>query len=444
MVRVGGRSKDPFLSRISLHQLRWEAQRNYENRDQSQTLSGEIAAIKREIEGDFQGFKNAGQMELVRFFALLSNDEHRRSLMVECPWHNFNLSLNFGNQVDEDGFQKQRRKKKGGKDERITKAKVVRILNSKDIQETYSGNFQKLQYASLRAWLPSQQQFDEFENQLIGKRMNIKLKIQDPKELRKNRQQQQGADGQVVDDKGFYELQDEKEIEDEQNERMAALTNANFKVKSDFNNILIKVDYNIAGNQKNSTIKAFSSVALDKIEEMNSSLLNLHDNLWELNVEDRIRFVQMIIAKETRQIRANFQQNLRSYEELCKQKVELENKHTAEVLGKKQIIGATITGASINQSLLKEIQPQIIVVEEAAEVLEPQLLAAIGTWTEYMLLIGDHQQLRPPVDTYHLRKEYNFDISMMERLINNKLPFTTLEMQVRYHYLFYSYREVFI
>ena len=372
------------------------------------------------------------------------SQEQLVTLLLECNWDDVNISLNFGQETDGDGFQKQKGNKAGGKDEKITKSKVFQILSSQHLQERFSINFQKLQYASLRAWLPSQQEFDEFENQLIGKRMNIKLKIQDPKELRKNRQQQQGADGQVVDDKGFYELQDEKEIEDEQNERMAALTNANFKVKSDFNNILIKVDYNIAGNQKNSTIKAFSSVALDKIEEMNSSLLNLHDNLWELNVEDRIRFVQMIIAKETRQIRANFQQNLRSYEELCKQKVELENKHTAEVLGKKQIIGATITGASINQSLLKEIQPQIIVVEEAAEVLEPQLLAAIGTWTEYMLLIGDHQQLRPPVDTYHLRKEYNFDISMMERLINNKLPFTTLEMQVRYHYLFYSYREVFI
>ena len=363
------------------------------------------------------------------------SQEQLVTLLLECNWDDVNISLNFGQETDGDGFQKQKGNKAGGKDEKITKPKVIQILSSQHLQERFSINFQKLQYASLRAWLPSQQEFDEFENQLIGKRMNIKLKIQDPKELCKNKSKQQGDGGEAVDDNGFYQLQDEKEIEDEQNERMAALTNGNFKVKSDFNNILIKVDYNKgAGNQKDSatTIKAFSSTALDKIEEMNSSLLNLHDNLWELNREDRIRFIQMIIAKQTRQIRANFQENLRTYEELCKQKVELENQHTADVLRGKQIIGATITGASINQSLLKEIQPQIIVVEEAAEVLEPQLVAAIGTWTEYMLLIGDHQQLRPPVDTYHLRKDYNFDISMMERLIANKLPFTTLEMQVMF------------
>ena len=432
MVRVGGRSKDLELSSISLHRLRWDAQRSAECRDQIQTLSGDIGQIQREIQTSFQKFQHAGQMKLSRFLQILPSSEHKESLMISCPWEKFDLRLNFGVELDEDGFQQQKKKKKkkkGGDVDRITKAKVLEILNSEKTQEKYSENFQKLQYASLRAWLPGQQHFDEFENELIGKRMNIKLKIQDPKEFRKNKAKQQEANGDV-DDKGFYELQDEKEIEDEQNERMAALTNSNFKVKSDFNNCLIRVDYK-AENQKDSTIKAFSSAALDKIEEMNSGLLNLYDNLWELNLEDRIRFVQMIIAKETRQIRAIFQENLRSYEELCKQKSELENQHTAEVLREKQIIGATITGASINQTLLKEIQPQIIVVEEAAEVLEPQLVAAIGTWTEYMLLIGDHQQLRPPVDTYHLRKDYNFDISMMERLIINKLPFTTLEMQNR-------------
>ena len=132
--------------------------------------------------------------------------------------------------------------------------------------------------------------------------------------------------------------------------------------------------------------------------------MSLNDNLWELDTRDRMRFVQIVIAAKTRHLRASFQESLRQYEELCKQKIELENQHTAEVLRNKQIIGATITGASINQSLLKEIQPQIVIVEEAAEVLEPQLLAAIGTWTKYMLLIGDHQQLRPPVDSYHLRR----------------------------------------
>ena len=109
------------------------------------------------------------------------SQEQLVTLLLECNWDDVNISLNFGQETDGDGFQKQKGNKAGGKDEKITKPKVIQILSSQHLQERFSINFQKLQYASLRAWLPSQQEFDEFENQLIGKRMNIKLKIQDPK-----------------------------------------------------------------------------------------------------------------------------------------------------------------------------------------------------------------------------------------------------------------------
>ena len=36
----------------------------------------------------------------------------------------------------------------------------------------------------------------------------------------------------------------------------------------------------------------------------------------------------------------------------------------------------TITGASINAKLLSLIKPEVVIVEEAGEVLEPQILAA--------------------------------------------------------------------
>eukprot|EP00435_Cladocopium_sp_Y103_P041522 s2572_g11.t1 len=88
----------------------------------------------------------------------------------------------------------------------------------------------------------------------------------------------------------------------------------------------------------------------------------------------------------------------------------------------KKIIGMTITGASINLGLLKQIQPDVVIVEEAAEVLEPQILAVLGPWVKHLILIGDHRQLPPPVETYSLKLNHLFDTSMLERLIHNKLP----------------------
>ncbi|MEM7298745.1 MAG: DEAD/DEAH box helicase, partial [Bacteroidota bacterium] len=234
------------------------------------------------------------------------------------------------------------------------------------------------------------------------------------------------------EEKGLYELQDEQEIEEEQRERMSAIVKTDFKVKSDFHKTLIKVDYSEEKeDEKEYSIKAFSSTALDRLESMNVNLLMSLSNMWEMSKEEKIQFTQAIVHKETKEVRESFQKTLQNYENECKQKVEIENQHIANILKSKKIIGVTITGASINHSLLKEIQPDIVIVEEAAEVLEPQLLASIGTWTKYMLMIGDHQQLRPPVDAYNLRKNFNFDLSMMERLIKNNMAYSTLKMQNR-------------
>ena len=46
---------------------------------------------------------------------------------------------------------------------------------------------------------------------------------------------------------------------------------------------------------------------------------------------------------------------------------------------------------------------QIVVVEEAAEVLEAHVLAALAPQTQHLILIGDHEQLRPKTEMYELR-----------------------------------------
>ncbi len=45
---------------------------------------------------------------------------------------------------------------------------------------------------------------------------------------------------------------------------------------------------------------------------------------------------------------------------------------------------------------------QVVVVEEAAEVLESHVLSALSSSVEQLILIGDHLQLRPKVETYEV------------------------------------------
>ncbi|PAA78799.1 hypothetical protein BOX15_Mlig029304g1 [Macrostomum lignano] len=95
------------------------------------------------------------------------------------------------------------------------------------------------------------------------------------------------------------------------------------------------------------------------------------------------------------------------------------------------VIAMTITGASINNELLKKLRPNTVIVEEAAEIMEPMLLGCLGDWTERLFLIGDHKQLRPTVENYELVKHCHLDVSMMERLINCGFPFDCLQFQNR-------------
>ena len=103
----------------------------------------------------------------------------------------------------------------------------------------------------------------------------------------------------------------------------------------------------------------------------------------------------------------------------------------SQQLSTTQVVGMTISLASIKHRLLERLRPAIVLVEEAAEVLEPQLMATLVESVQHLILIGDHMQLRPPVETNSLRRRYHFDISTMERLIKSGLAHSTLRQQGR-------------
>uniref|UniRef100_A0A915BXJ0 NFX1-type zinc finger-containing protein 1 n=1 Tax=Parascaris univalens TaxID=6257 RepID=A0A915BXJ0_PARUN len=101
------------------------------------------------------------------------------------------------------------------------------------------------------------------------------------------------------------------------------------------------------------------------------------------------------------------------------------------VLRKALVIGATTTGAAKSRSLLRRLACPIVIIEEAAEVLEAHVLASFTEKCEHAILIGDHQQLRPNPAVHLLAREYKLEISMFERLVKNNYPYSTLVYQHR-------------
>jgi hypothetical protein len=107
------------------------------------------------------------------------------------------------------------------------------------------------------------------------------------------------------------------------------------------------------------------------------------------------------------------------------------------VLQDKQIIACTTTAAAMYQSIIETANPDVILVEEAGEILEAHIITAMSASVKQLILIGDHKQLRPKVGNYLLTKEkgegYDLNVSLFERLVIQGRHFTALEEQHRSH-----------
>lgn len=66
-------------------------------------------------------------------------------------------------------------------------------------------------------------------------------------------------------------------------------------------------------------------------------------------------------------------------------------KSTVSTLQQKRIIACTTTGAAIYAEALKEVAPEVLLVEEAGEILESHILTALSHEVDQLILIGDHK-----------------------------------------------------
>ena len=159
--------------------------------------------------------------------------------------------------------------------------------------------------------------------------------------------------------------------------------------------------------------------------------MSLIDDIFNLKRSDRIRLFKywkgQYIEKLCNKLRANFE----GYTAVCKEYTEAKQQEDFYILDTVDLIGMTTTGAAKYQHIIQKIKPKIVIVEEAAEVLESYIVSCLTAATQQLILIGDHKQLRPNPNEYYLAQDYNLDISLFERLIRAGIPHATLQTQHR-------------
>ena len=409
IVRIGGRSKEPELEECNLKNIQNSIRYDKATLTEIENTKSEIYQMESKIKKITKKVEDSSYLTNTSLVDEL-REEQIRSLILKAD----QLTTTRIYRVDRGNTGKRRWKEQllddVSKEYGSVKEFLQMAMQIKVSDESHVGIACKEVFDSaLKHWFPGRRELKrmkDFQTEFI-------LQIQSDKTTEEDASKGCNDD----DDSG-----DEDHVRQVLETRMAAGTR--HEAKSDS---LIIFDRAKTKNGRGVLI-SISDYPPDIV--VNSQILSVN-NLWSLNDVQRLQFLYCILNKKTASVSQELNDLVKKLQSLKSRKEELEITDKVKFLLQKKIIGVTITGASINHDLLHHIGPSVVIVEEAAEILEPSLLAALTPSIEHLILIGDHKQLRPQVDTYELCKNFQFDVSMMERLIGSGFPFRCLARQNR-------------
>ncbi|XP_076869960.1 NFX1-type zinc finger-containing protein 1 [Brachyhypopomus gauderio] len=154
-------------------------------------------------------------------------------------------------------------------------------------------------------------------------------------------------------------------------------------------------------------------------------------NVWRLHINDRWRLYRLWMQRYQTELREKTLDAEQVFQDAAERLAEVRRREDLCVLKHARVIGMTTTGAAKFRQILQELRPRLVIVEEAAEVLEAHTVTTLSPDCQHLILIGDHQQLRPSATVYELARSFNLEVSMFERLVNMNFPFVRLNYQHR-------------
>ncbi|GAB0197302.1 NFX1-type zinc finger-containing protein 1 [Grus japonensis] len=178
-------------------------------------------------------------------------------------------------------------------------------------------------------------------------------------------------------------------------------------------------------------MKQKMKVELRKLSAMTEMEAKAIQDLWQLDLSSRWRLYRLWLQTYQGFIRQRILQHEQQYQAAAERLTELKLQEDLCILKDAQVVGMTTTGAAKYRQILQKLEPRIVIVEEAAEVLEAHTITTLSKACQHLILIGDHQQLRPSANVYDLAKNFNLEVSLFERLVKVNFPFVRLKYQHR-------------
>ena len=163
----------------------------------------------------------------------------------------------------------------------------------------------------------------------------------------------------------------------------------------------------------------------------NEHQINKIRDIYKLPMNKRKQLYSFWVLQYSKRMKDQLQTDIVKHMESSKMCKDVCKDADQQLFEQAHLIGMTTTGAAKYQHIIQRVKPKIVVVEEAAEVLECHIVSCLTAATQQLILIGDHKQLRPSPNEYYLALKYNLDVSLFERLIRACIPYATLEIQHR-------------
>lgn len=178
----------------------------------------------------------------------------------------------------------------------------------------------------------------------------------------------------------------------------------------------------------------------DLVEEQHEDrslddLLRL-DDFWQISENEHRTLLTYWTTEARNSAEDSVRRSMQEYEMYRSEYNDLQTLSNLACLKRASVVGMTTTYVAKHQKLLGGLMPKVVILEEAAEVLEAHVLSCLSSSTQQLIMIGDHKQLRPKLDQWILQAEsnagFNLDMSIFERLITqNKIQHVTLHSQRR-------------
>uniref|UniRef100_A0A0P4VWJ6 RZ-type domain-containing protein n=1 Tax=Scylla olivacea TaxID=85551 RepID=A0A0P4VWJ6_SCYOL len=156
-------------------------------------------------------------------------------------------------------------------------------------------------------------------------------------------------------------------------------------------------------------------------------------DIWKLEPQKKWQLYNHWVAQLQRQVKPIWQHKSAEFQRRVKTLEGMKNAEYLFAMRRAAVVGMTTTGAAQYNRILRDLAPAIVVIEEAAEILESHVISSLTADCKHLIMIGDHQQLQPSATVYELATKYGLETSLFERLIKNGLAYETLEYQHRMH-----------